>query len=131
MALSRARLGLYILGRRTVFESSFELRSAFSLLLARPDKLTLTTGEMVTPGSYLARKVDDEVEQVATMEGVEHLGQYVFEMTKAKVEALKRGGGVLPSAAVIKDEDEDEDEEGLEYGDGEAVDGQEEQMDGV
>ena len=25
------------------------------------------------------------------MEGVEHLGQYVYEMTKAKVEALKNG----------------------------------------
>jgi hypothetical protein len=27
----------------------------------------------------------------AVMEGVEHLGQYVYEMTKAKVEALKGG----------------------------------------
>jgi intron-binding protein aquarius len=29
------------------------------------------------------------------MEGVEHLGKYVFEITKAKVEALKKGGGLL------------------------------------
>lgn len=33
------------------------------------------------------------------MEGVEHLGQYVFEMTKAKVESLKAGG----AAPAIKD----------------------------
>lgn len=37
------------------------------------------------------RGVGDEVEG-AEMVGVEHLGQYVFEMTKAKVEALKGGG---------------------------------------
>ncbi len=30
------------------------------------------------------------------MEGVEHLGQYVFEMTQAKVEMLKKGNNVLP-----------------------------------
>jgi intron-binding protein aquarius len=29
------------------------------------------------------------------MEGVEHLGKYVFEMTRAKVEALKAGGPVV------------------------------------
>ena len=45
-----------------------------------------------------SRNVGDEVEEsrVATMEGVEHLGQYVFEMTKAKVEALKRGTEASP-----------------------------------
>lgn len=64
------------------------------------------------------------------MEGVEHLGQYVFEMTKAKVEALKAGGGQLPPAngdvkmANTPDEEEDADreenvlvEEGLVDGD--------------
>lgn len=58
------------------------------------------------------RKVDAEIEdgRTATMEGVEHLGQYVFEMTKAKVEALKAGGGVLPPPAETKvDEEGDED----------------------
>jgi len=55
------------------------------------------------------------------MEGVEHLGQYVFEMTKAKVEALKAGGGRLPVEAVGgKDEDGGEDEEGDAGGDDDA-----------
>ena len=36
VALSRARLGLYILGRRSVFESVFELKPAFDILLQRP-----------------------------------------------------------------------------------------------
>lgn len=48
--------------------------------------------------SSFSRQIDTEVaeEQEAVMEGVEHLGQYVYEMTKAKVEALKIGGGQLP-----------------------------------
>lgn len=60
-------------------------------------------------------------EDVAATEmvGVEHLGQYVFEMTKAKVESLKAEGGKLPvveeTLEVMRgmdgeDEDEDEDE---------------------
>ncbi|TKA62400.1 hypothetical protein B0A49_11217 [Cryomyces minteri] len=103
VALSRARLGLYVLGRREVFEPSYELRDAFELLLQRPAKLMLTTGE-IHPTD---RKVEDDVPETE-MDGVEHLGQYVFEMTKAKVEALKAGGGVLPPAPEERlDEDED------------------------
>ena len=106
VALSRARLGLYVFGRREVFESSLELREAFELLFERENKLALVTGEMF-PAS---RGVEEDVEAVA-MEGVEHLGSYVFEMTKAKVEALKKGGGNLPPPATeSKMEDEDEDE---------------------
>lgn len=83
VALSRSRLGLYILGRREVFESCYELKPAFDLLLQRPDKLMLTTGEMFPT----TRSLDDEV-QGTPMEGVEHLGQYVFKMTQAKVRAM-------------------------------------------
>lgn len=93
VALSRARLGLYILGRRSVFESCFELKPAFDVLLSKPDELTLVTGEMYGQVNRLVN--GNVVEGEAIMEGVEHLGKYVFEMTKAKVEALKLGGGVL------------------------------------
>ncbi len=89
VALSRARLGLYILGRREVFENCYELRDAFRLLLERPDQLLLTTGELFPT----TRLVSDEVD-ATQMTGVEHLGQYVFEMSQAKVEAVKRGEGV-------------------------------------
>ena len=86
VALSRARLGLYILGRRSVFENCHELKQAFSILLQRPDRLMLTTAEFFPT----MRGVGDEVEGTE-MVGVEHLGQYVFEMINAKVEALKKG----------------------------------------
>jgi len=92
VALSRARLGLYILGRRTVFESCHELKQAFSRLLSgRPDKLMVVTGEMY---GGVARSVGDKVESTE-MTGVEHIGQYVYEMTKAKIEASSTQGQAL------------------------------------
>ena len=116
VALSRARLGLYILGRRSVFESCFELKPAFDILLSKPDALTLATGEMY---GETQRLVDQEVvEGEAVMEGVEHLGKYVYEMTKAKIEALKAGGGVLlpvqdTNSMVVDDEDGDREDKVL------------------
>ena len=83
VALSRARLGLYILGRREVFETCYELKEAFDRLLTRPDQLMLVPGEM----HPTSRGLNDEVKG-AEMTGVEHLGQYVYEMTQAKVKQL-------------------------------------------
>lgn len=106
VALSRARLGLYILGRREVFESCYELKPAFDRLLQRPDKLMLAPGEMFPT----TRALDAPVEGTP-MEGVEHLGQYVFEMTQAKVKAM--GDGDITIDDPMPDGDEevlDEDE---------------------
>ncbi|OCT46083.1 Intron-binding protein aquarius [Cladophialophora carrionii] len=90
VALSRARLGLYILGRRDLFASCFEMKPAMDLFMQRPSKLSLVTGEMFPT----SRVLDGEVEEgkVAEMDGVEHLGQYVYEMTQAKVQSM--GGRV-------------------------------------
>ncbi|KAI9715179.1 MAG: hypothetical protein M1812_006158 [Candelaria pacifica] len=78
VALSRARLGLYILGRREVFEACFELKPAFDLLLRRPDKLSLVSKE-----TYPTQRAADAEMNATEMEGVEHMGQYVYEMTQA------------------------------------------------
>jgi intron-binding protein aquarius len=43
------------------------------------------------------------------MTGVEHLGQYVFEMTKAKVKMLKESGGRMPALPEVKGESDEED----------------------
>ncbi|KAF2457974.1 hypothetical protein BDY21DRAFT_379029 [Lineolata rhizophorae] len=118
VALSRARLGLYVFGRRAVFESSFELAPAFERLFARPTALSLVTGEMYDTAAAESgqaccpRMMDgegDELEnKTTTMQSVEHLGQYVVEMTKAKVEALKAGGGQLPPVQEEKEVEDDE-----------------------
>ncbi|KAL6231173.1 hypothetical protein BDW75DRAFT_50389 [Aspergillus navahoensis] len=117
VALSRARLGLYILGRREVFESCYELKPAFDLLLQRPDKLMLAPGEMFPA----TRTLDDDIEGTP-MEGVEHLGQYVFEMTQAKIKAL---GG---EGAIVDETMPDEEGDLIEYGDEEMLGAGEEEV---
>ena len=58
-----------------------------------------------------------EVEGEAVMEGVEHLGRYVFDMQSAKFEAMKANGGELPTREVkmedvdVRADDEDVDGE--------------------
>lgn len=128
VAMSRARLGLYILGRREVFEACHELRPAFDILLSRPDKLMLVTGELFpTQRPVIAGDEDAAapVENEVAMEGVEHLGQYVFEMTSTKMKQLESENKMVDVAEPIAEEageaegDEDEDGEGntTYYGD--------------
>ncbi|KAK2786907.1 hypothetical protein FQN51_003462 [Onygenales sp. PD_10] len=105
VALSRARLGLYILGRREVFESCFELKPAFDILAKRPDKLMLVPGELFPT----KRSVAEDVEGTP-MEGIEHLGQYVYEMTQAKIKALGVEGAVDEVMETIAEEEEEEEE---------------------
>lgn len=45
VAMSRARLGLYIFGRAGLFSNCYELQPTFSQLLARPAQLALVPGE--------------------------------------------------------------------------------------
>jgi len=94
VALSRARLGLYVLGRREVFESCFELRQAFDILLRRPDKLQLVTGELFPSSRILKDEEGIQVPGETQMENVEHLGQYVYEMTNSKVQLLRSEQGL-------------------------------------
>ena len=114
VALSRARLGLYILGRRSVFEQCPELKPAFEILFQRPDKLQLATGEMFPT----QRGINDKAES-SEMDSVEHLGQYVYEMTQAKVKALREEGRQLAQleeenpVRVGSDEEDDEDDGGV------------------
>ncbi|KAI3337138.1 hypothetical protein HD806DRAFT_28752 [Xylariaceae sp. AK1471] len=113
VALSRARLGLYIVGRRDVFETCYELRSAFELLLQRPDKLVLSTGEMWPSSRVLAEEEGTTAPNETVMEGVEHLGQFVYEMTVSKVKQLRAEQGLPAEEEVgetklqpIREEDE-------------------------
>ncbi|CAG8792620.1 3254_t:CDS:2, partial [Acaulospora morrowiae] len=46
VAMSRARLGLYVFCRLALFENCYELTPAFNKLLERPTKLELKINEM-------------------------------------------------------------------------------------
>jgi intron-binding protein aquarius len=75
VALSRARLGLYVLGRRKLFETFGDLQASWSKLIANGDQLAVVSGEM-WPSE---RGVDDFVEP-SKIDGIEHMGQHVYQM---------------------------------------------------
>jgi intron-binding protein aquarius len=108
VAVSRARLGLYVLGCRDVFEACPEIRPAFDILLQRPDKLMLVTGEL-WPSQRLTADEDPSavLKGEVSMEGVEHLGQYVFEMTNTRLKQLQAEQSG-PSEPTIEEESGDE-----------------------
>ncbi|POS87365.1 DEAD helicases superfamily protein-like protein, partial [Erysiphe pulchra] len=89
VALSRARLGLYIIGRRAVFESCSELRPAFDILFQRPDKLMLVTGELWPCQRIQANEPINSVPGETQIEDVEHMGLYVYEMTNARAQQIR------------------------------------------
>ena len=64
---------------------------------------------MVVPGETFpaTRGVDDEVE-ATEMTGLEHLGQYVYEMTQAKIKQLDAGQLSLPPPEKTMADEEDE-----------------------
>ncbi|KAK1287098.1 putative RNA helicase SDE3 [Acorus calamus] len=57
VAMSRARLGLYVFCRRSLFEQCYELQPTFQLLLQRPDRLSLNPDET---GPYTERLVGEK-----------------------------------------------------------------------
>ncbi len=58
VALSRARLGLYVFGRASLFAPCFELAPAFKQLLAKPTALQLVLGER---WPFTPRAPDDDL----------------------------------------------------------------------
>ncbi|KAK3262894.1 hypothetical protein CYMTET_28276, partial [Cymbomonas tetramitiformis] len=68
VAMSRSRLGLYIFGRRELFENCYELAPTFRTLLARPDKLALVPTETFPAKRKLTAKVKPYlVDSILTM----------------------------------------------------------------
>ena len=76
VAVSRARLGLYVLGRRAVFEACHELRPAMEQLTATPSKLQLVLGDTVPT----ERKAAGKVKEVFQVDDLAHLGSIVHSM---------------------------------------------------
>ncbi|KAH7440447.1 hypothetical protein KP509_04G107600 [Ceratopteris richardii] len=76
VAMSRARLGLYVFGRRSLFEQCYELQPTFLQLLQRPDKLALVLDEYSHPTH---RRVED-IGRAQLVGGLEHMAYIVSEM---------------------------------------------------
>lgn len=67
----------------------------------------LATGE-----TFPTSRLSTEEVEGSEMDGVEHLGQYVFEMTQAKVEMLKKGRNIFPPPEAVVPHYEDKEVDG-------------------
>ncbi|KAJ4834990.1 hypothetical protein Tsubulata_019278 [Turnera subulata] len=73
VAMSRARLGLYVFCRRSLFEQCYELQPTFQLLLQRPDRLALNLNEATM---FTERPVED-IGHPYLVSSVEEMGHIV------------------------------------------------------
>ena len=80
VAMSRSRHGLYVFGRRELFEPCVELRPTFEQLLARPTKLALLPAER-HPTSRAAAEVPTE--GVLLVDGLAEMGELVHRLAEA------------------------------------------------
>ncbi|KAK7598066.1 hypothetical protein V9T40_006301 [Parthenolecanium corni] len=86
VAMSRARLGLYIFARISLFKNCFELTPAFNQLMKRPPKLhihpeeTYPTNRLLNQMFHSAPYVIEEMSQMTF---------FVYEFYMRKVQALK------------------------------------------
>ena len=84
VAMSRARLGLYVFCRQNVFENCHELSPTFNILKNKPTKLQLVVGENY--GDSLTRKVNDKVksDSIHEVSDVTAMGVLVYQMSQIK-----------------------------------------------
>lgn len=79
VAMSRARLGLYVFGRLKIFENCFELSPVFKQFVKRPVKLALNTEEV----EFDTQRPAEDSGKVSLVEDVEHMWS-VTQSTMAK-----------------------------------------------
>ncbi|WCJ39022.1 P-loop containing nucleoside triphosphate hydrolases superfamily protein [Euphorbia peplus] len=75
VAMSRARLGLYVFCRRSLFEQCYELQPTFRILLQRPDRLAVNLNEF---SRYTERSVED-IGQSYLVSSTEEMAQIVID----------------------------------------------------
>ncbi|KAI8576105.1 hypothetical protein K450DRAFT_258492 [Umbelopsis ramanniana AG] len=85
VAMSRARLGLYVFCRQQLFQNCLELSNTISKFSERPDKLLLQLNERYPP----VRGVDEKTEPFE-IEDVDHLGKFVYQMMEEQLEFAKK-----------------------------------------
>jgi len=86
VAMSRARLGLYVFARVSLFRNCFELAPAFKQLMARPQQLYLAPQETY-PGT---RPADQQPEGSAQLsEDMPQMAAFVYDFYIHKVQAIK------------------------------------------
>jgi len=97
VALSRARLGLYVLCRQDVFDTCHSLEPAMKQFNNRPSKLQLVLGEQYPT----RRKFDEpiEKEKVFDVDDVAHLGTIVHSLQEQWISGSEESGDPPPTAS--------------------------------
>ncbi|KAJ7942622.1 Embryo defective protein [Quillaja saponaria] len=106
VAMSRARLGLYVFCRRSLFEQCYELQPTFQLLLQRPDCLALNLNEIEAPTK---RNVED-TGPIHRVSGVEEMTSIIERLYQARIwsHQVQRNGSSLGYGAPSMHADEEQ-----------------------
>ncbi|XP_057663610.1 RNA helicase aquarius [Diorhabda carinulata] len=86
VAMSRARLGLYIFARVSLFQNCFELTPAFEQLTSRPTKLHIVLNEYYPPTRYNNQK---PLGKPMIVEDMTHMANFVYDFYIQRVKQLK------------------------------------------
>lgn len=86
VAMSRARLGLYVFCRVSLFQNCYELRPAFTVLMSRPQELFLAPHEKY-PTKRLVSSSPKEKPFIVT--SMEQFAQYVYDIYMEKMSAMQ------------------------------------------
>jgi len=93
VAMSRARLGLYVFARASLFSNCFELTPAFRLLLERPNDLLLLPNETYRTERLATEDVSDSPD-VLKVNDMQQMASFVFDFYRKRVEAIAKDPNV-------------------------------------
>jgi len=91
VAMSRARLGLYVFARASLFANCFELTPAFKLLLERPNELLLLPKQSYPTDRLCDTPVPNDPLVIKDMP---QMANFVFDFYKEKVETISKDPNV-------------------------------------
>ena len=103
VAMSRARLGVYVFARGGLFANCFELQPTFRQLLARPTQLALVASEQFGPTE---RKVENVPADALLVQGVEHMASIVQQMGNDWAAAAQQAQQVVQQEALMNVDEE-------------------------
>jgi intron-binding protein aquarius len=84
VAMSRARLGLYVFCNKTLFENCYELEPVFKQFSSRPSTLQLQHEE-----NYPAKREVNDLGEATEIANVEDMGKLVFKLSQEQLESMK------------------------------------------
>ncbi|KAL5463485.1 hypothetical protein EMCRGX_G032381 [Ephydatia muelleri] len=103
VAMSRARLGLYVLARVALFRGCTELEPTFKLLMQRPLELHLVPEELYPPSRPYQSPPSAPVFVVGSMP---QLAEYVYQDYTCRINALKTRQLALQEEQRVREEEE-------------------------